>query len=90
MNFTAVFALTFGILLVFASEKMDGGSLSMLIQPVAFCIVIGGSFCASLLNFNFATLKRAFKSINEVFCFVFTKPLESSVFIFHCGKIDMT
>ena len=67
MNFTAVFALTFGILLVFASEKMDGGSLSMLIQPVAFCIVIGGSFCASLLNFNFATLKRAFKSINEVF-----------------------
>ena len=50
MNFTAVFALTFGILLVFASEKMDGGSLSMLIQPVAFCFVIGGSFCASLLK----------------------------------------
>lgn len=67
MNFTAVFALTFGILLVFASEKFDGGSLRMLIQPVAFCIVIGGSFCASLLNFNFATLKRAFKSVKEVF-----------------------
>ena len=55
MNFTAIFALTFGIILVFASEKFDGGSLRMLIQPVAFCIVIGGSFCASLLNFNFST-----------------------------------
>ena len=50
MNFTAIFALTFGIILVFASEKFDGGSLRMLIQPVAFCIVIGGSFCASLLE----------------------------------------
>lgn len=67
MNITAAFALAFGILLVFISQKFDGGSLSTLIQPVAFCIVIGGSFCASLLNFNLVTIINAFKSLKMVF-----------------------
>ena len=39
----------------------------MLIQPAAFCIVVGGTLCASLLNFNFSTLVNAFKNINLVF-----------------------
>lgn len=67
MNFTSVFALFFGVSLIFISQKIDGGSLSLLIQPAAFCIVIGGTFCASLLNFNFATLINAFKNISLVF-----------------------
>lgn len=67
MNFTAIFALFFGIFLILISQKLDGGSLSLLIQPAAFCIVVGGTLCASLLNFNFATLVNAFKSINLVF-----------------------
>lgn len=67
MNFTAIFALIFGIALVIISQKFDGGSLSMLIQPAAFCIVVGGSFCAVLLNFNVPTLVNSFKSLTEVF-----------------------
>ena len=67
LNFTSVFALFLGIALIFISQKFDGGSLSMLIQPAAFCIVIGGSFCAVLLNFNFQTLKNSFKSLSDVF-----------------------
>lgn len=67
MNFTAIFALLFGIILVVISQKFDGGSLSMLIQPAAFCIVVGGSFCAVLLNFNIPTLVNSFKSLSEVF-----------------------
>lgn len=67
MNITAGLALLFGILLVFISQKLDGGSLSMLIQPVALCIVLGGSFCASLLNFNLVTVINAFKNLKSVF-----------------------
>lgn len=67
MNFTAFFALIFGVILVFVTQKLDGTSLTMFIQPTAFFIVIGGTFCASLLNFNYATLKNALKSTREVF-----------------------
>jgi len=67
LNFTSIFSLFLGIALIFVSQKLDGGSLSMLIQPAAFFIVIGGSFCAALLNFNFATLTNAFKSMSSVF-----------------------
>lgn len=67
MNFTAIFALFFGVALIFISQKLDGGSLSLLVQPAAFCIVVGGTFCASLLNFNFATLVNALKNISLIF-----------------------
>lgn len=67
MNFTSVFALFFGISLIFISQKFDGGSFSMLVQPAAFCIVLGGSFCAVLLNFNFQTLINSFRSLSLVF-----------------------
>lgn len=67
MNFTALFALFFGVSLIFISQKIDGGSLGLLIQPAAFCIVIGGTFCASLLNFNFSVLVNAIKNISLVF-----------------------
>ncbi|MBR1907920.1 MotA/TolQ/ExbB proton channel family protein [bacterium] len=67
MNFTAVFALIFGIVLVFATQKFEGASLDMFIQPTAFFIVIGGSFCAILLNFNWNIVFGALKSLKDVF-----------------------
>ena len=67
MNFTSIFALMFGIVLVFASQKFDGGSLSLLIQPAALCIVLGGSFCATLLNFNLKTILNSIKNLELVF-----------------------
>lgn len=67
MNLTAVFALFTGLVMVFATQVLEGGSISVLIQPTAFFIVIGGTFCAALLNFNYATIKNAFKNATEIF-----------------------
>ena len=67
MNTGAVLALVCGVLVVLFAQKPDVTSLAIMIQPTAFLIVIGGTFCASLLNFNFATLKNAFRASNEVF-----------------------
>lgn len=67
MNLTAVFALLTGLVMVFATQAFEGGSLLILIQPTAFFIVIGGTFCAALLNFNYATIKIAFNNAKEIF-----------------------
>mgnify|MGYP006988917839 CR=1 FL=1 len=67
LNFTSIIALFLGIALIFVSQKFDGGSLSMLIQPAALCIVLGGSFCAVALNFNIQTLLNSLQSLSEVF-----------------------
>lgn len=67
MNNTAVFALCAGLIMVFATQVLEGGSIGVLIQPTAFFIVIGGTFCAALLNFNYATLKNAFQKAHGIF-----------------------
>lgn len=67
MNLTAVFALLTGLVMVFATHAFEGGSILVLVQPTAFFIVIGGTFCAALLNFNYATIKNAFKNAKEIF-----------------------
>ena len=67
MNFTAVFALLAGLIIVFVTQVLEGGSIFVLLQPTAFCIVIGGTFCASFLNFNYATIKNAFKNAKRIF-----------------------
>lgn len=68
MDLTAVFALVTGLVMVFATQAFEGGSISVLIQPTAFFIVIGGTFCAALLNFNYATIKNAFNNARGIFC----------------------
>lgn len=67
MNLPAIFALLTGLIMVFATQAFEGGSILVLIQPTAFFIVIGGTFCAALLNFNYATVKNAFKNAKEIF-----------------------
>lgn len=67
LNLTAVFALVAGLVMVFVTQKFEGGTLSVLFQPTAFFIVIGGTFCASLLNFNYATIKNALHNAKEIF-----------------------
>lgn len=67
MNLTAVFALITGLVMVFVTQAFEGGSILTLIQITPFCIVIGGTFCAALLNFNYATLKNAFKNAKGIF-----------------------
>lgn len=67
MNLTAVFALLTGLVMVFATQAFEGGSISVLLQPTAFFIVIGGTFCAALLNFNYETIKNAFNNAKGIF-----------------------
>lgn len=67
MNIAAISALVVGLIMVFVTQVFEGGSVSVLLQPTAFFIVIGGTFCASLLNFNYETIKNAFKTAKEVF-----------------------
>lgn len=67
MNLTAVFALLTGFVMVFATQILEGGSILTLIKLTPFFIVIGGTFCAALLNFNYATIKNAFKNAKEIF-----------------------
>lgn len=67
MNTTAVFALLAGLVIVLATQIFEGGSVSILIQPSAFFIVIGGTFCAALINFNYPTIKNAFNNAKGIF-----------------------
>jgi len=67
LDLTAVFALCAGLIMVFATQLLEGGSIGVLIQPTAFFIVIGGTFCAALLNFNYATIKNAFFNAKGIF-----------------------
>lgn len=67
MNLTAVFALATGLIMVLATQLFEGGSIGVLIQPTAFLIVVGGTFCAALLNFNYATLKNAYQNAKSIF-----------------------
>lgn len=53
--------------MVLLTQIFEGGSVSVLFQPSAFLIVIGGTFFAALLNFNYATIKNAFFNAKEIF-----------------------
>ncbi|MCQ2790098.1 MAG: flagellar motor protein [bacterium] len=67
MNISALLAVLLSIVAVVSIQAFEGGSISMLIQPVAFIIVIGGTFCAAILNFNFDVLKTAIENAKSVF-----------------------
>lgn len=67
MNLAAVFALATGLIMVLATQVFEGGSVSVLFQPGAFFIVIGGTFCAAMLNFDYATIKTAMQNAKNVF-----------------------
>jgi len=67
LNLTAVFALLTGLVMVFATQALEGGSILTLIRPTAFFIVVGGTFCASILNFDYTTIKNAFKQAKRIF-----------------------
>lgn len=67
MNFSAIVALAAALLIVILTQKSEAASMVSLFQPAAVLIVLGGTFCASLLNFSPTTLMNALKSAREVF-----------------------
>lgn len=67
MNISAVAAIIIALLIVLMTQKSEAASIVSLFQPSAILIVLGGTFCASLLNFSPRTLSNAIKSAKEVF-----------------------
>lgn len=67
MNLVAVFALVAGLVMIIITQSLGNSSIGILLQPSAILIVIGGTFCASLLNFNIATIKKAFNTAKGIF-----------------------
>ena len=67
MNFSAIIALVAAVILIVASHGADGESMVSLLQPSAIMIVLGGTFCAAIVNFKPSTLITAIKASAEVF-----------------------
>ena len=55
------------VISVLSSEVANGLSIRMLLQPTAFLIVIGGTFCATILNFDRKTLIISINNAINVF-----------------------
>lgn len=67
MNFSAIIAVFAAVFLILASHRTDGASMVSLLQPSAVMIVLGGTFCAAIVNFKPSTLMNALKSSVDVF-----------------------
>lgn len=67
MNKSTAIALILGIVLILAVQQIEAGSIAMIIQPVAFLIVIGGTFCASIVNFGPNVVTNAIKAALGIF-----------------------
>jgi len=67
VNLVVVLLGLIGVGTVLGTEMSNGLSLRMLLQPTAFIIVIGGTLCATILNFDINTLKIAFLNSFSIF-----------------------
>lgn len=67
MNKSAIIALVAGIFLVIGVQLIETGSIWMLFQPVAFLIVVGGTFCAAVVNFGTNVLIDSLIAAKSIF-----------------------
>ena len=71
MNITVI-GIIISILSLTGSQLIEGASLSLMLQPTAFLLVVGGTAGAALTQSSFAQLILAFKSI----AWLFKPPIE--------------
>ncbi len=64
---SATISIIFALLILFIVQYMETGSIKILFQFNAFLIVIGGTLCATLLNFKSRFVIDAIKSSINVF-----------------------
>lgn len=67
MNYPAIIAIFAAVILILFSHRTEGASMVSLLQPSAIMIVLGGTFCAAVVNFKPSTLVNAFKASLDVF-----------------------
>lgn len=67
MNVSVIVSLIIAIAIFVFSPNIENNTLNLLLQPTALLIVIGGTFCASLINFSFTTVNKAIKASFDIF-----------------------
>ena len=67
MNLGILLLGIIGVIAVFSGQIANGLSVRMLLQPTAFIIVLGGTFCATILNFDKKTLLIAIQNAIGIF-----------------------
>ncbi len=64
---SAIIALLVAIGIFVFAPNVENQTLNLLLQPTAIFIVLGGTFCASILNFSITTVYKATISATEIF-----------------------
>ncbi len=67
MNISGIIGLLIGLIAILSSQFFETGSISIILQPSAALIVIGGTLGATFLNFSIPTVLRAFKMSKKAF-----------------------
>jgi chemotaxis protein MotA len=67
VDLTSLIGLILGIAAVVGGQVLEGGSLSAIVQPTAFLIVIGGTIGAVMLSFTAKDLMGALSSLPSAF-----------------------
>lgn len=67
MDLTSILGLLIGIAAVVGGQIMEGGSISAIIQPTAFIIVMGGTLGAILLSFPAKDLLGSVRGLQVIF-----------------------
>jgi len=67
MNFSIIISLFVAILIFLFAPNLENNTLNLLLQPTAIIIVIGGTLCASFINFSFTIVVNAIKSAAGIF-----------------------
>lgn len=66
-DLTSIIGVPIGIGFVLAGQMLEGGRLQSVLQLTAAIIVFGGTLGATLVSFSLKDVRRAFKSLREVF-----------------------
>lgn len=79
MDFGSIVGLIIGITVLFSALAVETGSMSIVFQPMAFLVVIGGSFGAVLINFSIGHLLTACRDVKGLFIKENQQPVELAV-----------
>lgn len=79
MDFGSIVGFVIGIIILFSALALETGSLSIVFQPMAFIVVMGGTFGAVLINFSINHLFSAFNDVKTLFVREEQQPIELAI-----------
>ncbi|MEI7473460.1 MAG: flagellar motor protein [bacterium] len=87
MDFGSIVGLVIGIIALFSALVIETGSVSIVFQPLAFIVVMGGSIGAVMINFSPAHLLSAYRDVKNVFMRTEEQPVELAVQILDLSTV---